>query len=261
MSKNKDVTGNPSMIPPELSTLASSMGIETETFVMTLADADLDLVGQAIQETAGLRGYAHCKNVVFARRREASKSLDEYADKRNAMRERKLSHMNNREDGFDPREPYDPLTEARRWKAIWQDTVGRNVVHFRTKEPYGVDDAHDFIIEQSEKESTADAIRNDAERFKSGATDEELKMFVESQTTSTTRQLAMKKDVGWDAVAEFYELHPDYSGLPSEFKDQWLNIVSKSKNRNFKNFTITTEEKFANLFIINQTDFSVEEDA
>ena len=230
-----------------------------ETFITSLSDNDLDLVGQALQETAGLRGYAHCKQIVFSRRREASATLDEYADKRNAMRERKLAHAVHQEQGHEVSAPYDPLQEGRRWKAIWLDTVNKNIVHFRTKEPYGVDDAHDFIISQAERESSTEAIRKDAERFKSGATDDELKLFVASQKQSSIRQLAMQKDVGWDAVEEFYDIDPDYSDLPVEFKEQWLKVIEKSKNRNFKNFTISTEEKFANLFIINQTAQSVEE--
>ena len=214
---------------------------------------EFELVGLPLQQIAARRSLTHSLWMVRARRDIARfNTLDEYADELNRLNERLVDRKQAIDAGHDPKPTYDPEASASSWLAIWQDTVDRGIVHYRTREPWSIVDAFKERVGFALQEADTGQLEAEAEEAAKMAKDVPAvkQLWLAQGRREKDRNLANLKDEGVDAIDVYTSLTPS-NAIPEDWEEQYTKCKSQATARAIQNVTKSAQDRLTDILLIN----------
>jgi len=148
-----------------------------QTAVGNLTTQQFELAGFFIQQESVYRVMSNMESVIWAERSIPQDHLDDVADRINRIREKQVARRNFHEMGLDKTPddeseesdgrhsdavesdgPFtvkpklliqrvdDPLMNARRWLGVYDETIARGAISYRTKQPFSFEEAYSVRV-------------------------------------------------------------------------------------------------------------------
>ena len=221
--------------------------------VYGIDSVEFELVGLTLQQIAARRSLTHSLWLVRERRAEAKfNTLDEYADHLNQLEEQLVNRKQIADMGYKTKEQYDPEKAASSWLAIWQDTVDRGVVHYRSNQPWSIIDAFKERVGFAVDETDSDKLEKEAEEIAAMAKEVPAvkSLWIAQGKRETDRKLGDLKDEGVDAIDVYTSLTPS-NAIPTDWLEQWAKCKSQATARAIQNVTKSSQDRITDIILIN----------
>ena len=151
--------------------------MKLQTAVANLTTQQFELAGFFIQQESVYRVMSNMESVIWAERSIPQDHLDDVADRLNRIREKQVARRSFHEMGLDKTPddeseesdgrhsdavesdgPFtvkpklliqrveDPLMNARRWLGIYDETIARGAISYRSKQPFSFEEAYSIRV-------------------------------------------------------------------------------------------------------------------